>query len=353
MRATRYHRPVADKDAIGGTLLGTAVGDALGLPMEGMRARPIARRFGRVERYHLLGRTGFVSDDTEQTALVAQSLVRARREGSVDVEACERAFRRALLGWFLRLPFGIGLGTLRACLKIAVGARPSGVFTAGNGAAMRAAIVGAALPDDAERRRALGRALAETTHRDPRAVEGALVVAEVAALAAQAPHDHDREALVEAALVVVEDASLRAAIDRARALAREGSDPVAAGEELGTSGFVLHTVPLALFCFVRDGGDPVASARAAILAGGDTDSNAAVAGALAGALGGAGAVDAGLVDALAPGPFGKRHLLALAAALNDEGVSAAPRYSATVALLRNLALYPVVLAHGFRRLLPF
>ena len=30
-----------------------------------------------------------------------------------------------------------------------------------------------------------------------------------------------------------------------------------------------------------------------------------------------------------------------------------PRYSATGALARNLALYPVVLFHGFRRLIPF
>ena len=85
-----------------------------------------------------LGRVGFVSDDTEQSALVAQSLARHPS----DPDACVRAFRRSLLGWFLRLPWGIGLGTLRACARIAVGLRRSGVATAGNGAAMRAAIVG-------------------------------------------------------------------------------------------------------------------------------------------------------------------------------------------------------------------
>jgi hypothetical protein len=31
----------------------------------------------------------------------------------------------------------------------------------------------------------------------------------------------------------------------------------------------------------------------------------------------------------------------------------APKYSSTYALLRNLALYPVILAHGLRRLVPF
>jgi ADP-ribosylglycohydrolase len=61
---------VAALDRITGTLLGTALGDALGLATEGMSARAISRRFGRVERFHLIGRTGFVSDDTEQAALV-------------------------------------------------------------------------------------------------------------------------------------------------------------------------------------------------------------------------------------------------------------------------------------------
>ena len=67
---------VNTRDRIEGVLLGTAFGDALGLTTEGMSAKSIARRFGRVDRYHLLGRIGFVSDDTEQSALVAQSLAR-------------------------------------------------------------------------------------------------------------------------------------------------------------------------------------------------------------------------------------------------------------------------------------
>ena len=54
-------------DRLAGTLLDTALGDALGLPCEGMSARSIARRFGRVDRFRLLAKTGFVSDDTEQS----------------------------------------------------------------------------------------------------------------------------------------------------------------------------------------------------------------------------------------------------------------------------------------------
>src|SRR5262245_44160529 len=103
-----------------------------------MSAPAIARRFGRVERYHLFGQTGFVADDTEQAALVAQSLARYPD----DADQCAREFRRSLLGWFCRLPWGIGRATVRACLRIAVGLPHSGVPSAGNGAAMRAAIIG-------------------------------------------------------------------------------------------------------------------------------------------------------------------------------------------------------------------
>ena len=69
-----YRRTRSATDRLAGTLLGVALGDALGLPCEGMSARSIARRFGAVDRFRLLGQTGFVSDDTEQTALIAQSL---------------------------------------------------------------------------------------------------------------------------------------------------------------------------------------------------------------------------------------------------------------------------------------
>ena len=123
--------PAGVTDRLAGTLLGTALGDALGLACEGMSARAIARRFGRVDRFRLIGRPGFVSDDTEQAALVAQSLARHPD----DPDACVRDFRRALLGWFCRLPWGVGRATIRSCVRIGCGVSPSGVVSAGHGSA--------------------------------------------------------------------------------------------------------------------------------------------------------------------------------------------------------------------------
>ena len=335
-----------------GTLLGCALGDALGLAAEGLSAAAIARRFGRVERFHLLGNIGFVSDDTEQSALVAQSLLR----GGGDVLKCARAFRWALLGWFLRLPWGIGMATVRACLRIAVGLTRSGVRSAGNGAAMRAAVVGTFFRDDPEARRRFGTALAETTHVDARGVQGALFSGELAAAAASQPAGGSPVACFSAARAVVVEPSLGAALDLAAALAAQGKSAGAAALVLGTSGFVVHSVPFAAFCFLRFGTDAATALTETICAGGDTDTNAAMVGAWAGALHGEKGLPSPLIARLAQGPFGPAHLRALAGALVELREGRRPArvtYSAVLALARNLALYPVILAHGFRRLVPF
>lgn len=340
-------------DRLAGTLLGTALGDALGLPCENLSAQAIARRFGAVEDFHFLGRTGFVSDDTEQSALVAQSLITA--DG--DAAAAERAFGRSLIGWFLRLPWGIGFATLRACLWRMIGVRPSGVMSAGNGAAMRGAVVGVAYRDDPVARRTYGRAIAEVTHRDARAVEGALFVAEVAAAAARVPVAQaagtDRFALWDQALDVVAEPTLTAALALARTLAARGADTAEAATALGTTGYVVHTVAFAGYCFLAHGAAPLPAIRAAVCAGGDTDSIGAVVGAMVGALHGETGLPRALVTRLHDGPFGPTHLRALAAALAAQGagdIATVPGYSPAGALLRNLALYPVILGHLVRRL---
>jgi ADP-ribosyl-[dinitrogen reductase] hydrolase len=339
-------------DRLTGTLLGTALGDALGLPAEGMSARAIARRFGTIDRFRLIGRTGFVSDDTEQAALIAQSLIRSPE----DVDGCVRAFRRALLGWFARLPFGIGRATVRACVRIALGIKPSGVRSAGNGAAMRAAIVGAFFADDPEARLTFGRALASTTHLDPRAVEGALYVAEVAAECVRQPSDVSPFVLFDQARRVVTDTQLGEALDLARSLAVASATYEEAALRCCTTGFVVHTCAFATFAFLRSGPDVLSTLSRAIACGGDTDSIAAILGGWLGARSGDSALPASLVDRIHDGPFGPTHLRALAKALEQRAsgeMAAIPSYSKTQALGRNLFVLVVALGHGFRRLVPF
>ena len=61
------------EDRILGVLLGTAVGDAIGLPFEGLSPARVARRLSRGPLNHSLvfGR-GMISDDTEHVCMVAR-----------------------------------------------------------------------------------------------------------------------------------------------------------------------------------------------------------------------------------------------------------------------------------------
>ena len=228
-------------------------------------------------------------------------------------------------------------------------------MSAGNGAAMRAAIVGVFFHDRPEERLAFGRALAQVTHRDQRAVEGALFVADLAACLANDSGDGCCERSVAEARCVVMHAELGAALDRAIELAAEGVSTSEAARVCGTTGFVLHTVPFAMFCMLRYARShcthsPRRSPRGATL----TDRRDP--GGLAGCALWPERVTHSLIARIHDGPFGPEHLRELASCLGRvrDGIECpVPRYSATAALLRNLGLYPVILAHGVRRLAPF
>jgi len=169
-------------DHLSGLIVGTAVGDAIGLPREGLSRRRASRMFGGTPLGHrLLLRRGMVSDDTEHTCMSAQALLASGGE--------PRAFARSmawrLRWWLLALPAGVGMATAKACFKLWIGFSPgrSGVWSAGNGPAMRAAILGAYAWDDAELLRDLVSASTRLTHVDPAAEHGALAIALAAAYA--------------------------------------------------------------------------------------------------------------------------------------------------------------------------
>jgi len=100
------------QDRFDGVLLGTAVGDALGLPAEGISRVRIQRMWHGQWRFRFLFGRGMVSDDTEHTLFVAQALL----THPDDVDAFQRCLAWKLRLWLLGLPAGIGLATLKAIL---------------------------------------------------------------------------------------------------------------------------------------------------------------------------------------------------------------------------------------------
>ena len=155
-----------EREAIAGCLLGGAVGDALGLPYEGLTRRRAARLLGPAVRHRFLLGRGMISDDTEHAIFTAQALIAAHGRP----ELFERRLARSLRWWLASVPAGVGFATLRSILKLWIGFPPSrsGVFSAGNGPAMRSPLLGVACGGGEARLREFVLRSTRMTHSDPR-----------------------------------------------------------------------------------------------------------------------------------------------------------------------------------------
>lgn len=337
------------KQAILGCLLGTAVGDALGLPAEGMsRKRVAAMKLGEHHQF-VFGR-GMFSDDTEHTLMLAAALI----EHQNDPAAMQRALGWKLRWWLLALPAGVGLSTAKAILRLWIGfpAAKAGVYSAGNGAAMRSAIMGVVFGDDAAKRQAFTLAACRLTHTDPRAEESALLVAEAASMAAQHLSSHEALLVLEKLIVSNEMKSCFAFLKTA--LSMQKSVPEYAAEigcAYGVSGFAPNTVAVALFAWLRHRGDFESAVRSVIQCGGDTDTVAAITGAICGAETGEAGIPREWIDGIFEWPRSVNYIRRMAQALVSENRHA-PRYFWPAVLLRNLFFLVIVILHGFRRMLP-
>ena len=377
----------ARRTALRGLLLGTAVGDAVALPFEGLGPRRIAKLWRGPLKHRLLPLgVGMISDDTDHAVIVAQSLIESGGDSLVFSRVVARRFR----WWIASLPAGVGWATLRAGLKLwlGFGTQRSGVFSAGNGPAMRVAVIGAAFCADHERLTELVGVATRMTHTDPRALTGALAVARISAwIFREKPRVRPSASLlVEMLLSCGADPEWTRAV-KAMELAIDEESSVQAfahtlGLANGVSGYIYHTVPVAICAWHRHFGDYRETIESIVRLGGDTDTVAAIAGALAGAVSGDEGIPLVWRHGLMDWPNSKTRMASLADFLAEEqpfrrtlsqecniqtddeveggvpdpspklpprGVMA-PHWLAS--LLRNMIFASVVLLHGFRRLLP-
>ena len=350
-----------------GSLLGTAVGDALGLPYEGLTPQRATKLLGKPERHRFLFGHGMISDDTEHSCMVAQALIIAgvERHGS-DQKAIER-FKRNLAWrfrfWLLQLPAGVGSATARSIIKLWLGFSPdnSGVYSAGNGPAMRAAIIGAAIDDEATLCNVV-RASTRITHSDPDAEYGALVVALAARIARRSEQVSSEQLLFQLEqLIDPSEARDRfialieqvgESVDRAESVTQFASS---LGLSKGVTGYVCHTVPVALHAWLSHPGQFDKAIIEIIQCGGDADTVAAIVGGIIGAGVGKEGIPAGWLDHLWEWPRSVRWMERLALQLSQsvDGEKQRPLNPWRLFIVpRNLFFLIIVLLHGFRRLLP-
>ena len=266
-----------------GCLVGLALGDALGAPLEFMPRDEIAATFGEVRE--LIGggwlnvEPGEYTDDTQLALAIAESIVRQGRIEPPDIAA-------RFVAWLQTGPKDVGNIT-RTAIRYheqglpwrEVGPRVMADFpggSAGNGSLMRCAPVGLF---QSQRPAALLRdsaIVSELTHANPLSIWSSIAVNR---LIVEFLHGRSAGAIERVAGEVPE---------------REVADTLLAARTLSrravrSGGFVLETLGAA--CWALEQGDQFEDVLvAAINLGGDADTVGAVAGALAGARDGVAAI---------------------------------------------------------------
>ena len=297
--------PVRVADRAGGALLGTFVGDALGMPFEGRAHASIPERVEMVEARR--GR-GTYTDDTQMMIALAESLI---AQGRVDADHLARAF----LGAY-DAGRGYGSGTRRVFelwrSGVSVADAAARVFNGqgsrGNGAAMRIAPIAVRFRDDPDRLCDEAAASARVTHTHTVGVDGAVVQAATIGAALRG------EDILRTGRSVARTVELRCALDEVEGLLDRERTPAEVSAHLGSSADACQSVAAALYCTMANDRFE-AAVPFAVRLGGDTDTVAAMAGAVTGARDGLGAIPTRWLEALEDSHRGRSHVHSLAADL--------------------------------------
>ena len=286
------------RDRYRGTLLGLAVGNSLGIPVESWPSAEIRRRYPKgIREIDPLEVELPWDDDLAQAVIIAEAILEKDTLLHEDLAA-------RLMAWFESNGRGMGSQTRAVINALRQGMLPSeaarlvwerdGGQPAGNGAVMRCAPVAMRWPRKSAKLLEETENSARVTHYDPRCAWSAfavnLAVAEAlngrtasidfiaAALDAAGVGPHTLQAVREVS---------------GRSLERLRLDGTAIG-------FTLKAMQAGMWC-LEHSADFEESLVTIIQAGGDTDTNGAVAGAILGALHGASSIPERWIAAL-PGP---------------------------------------------------
>ena len=300
-----------------GALYGLAIGDALGMPTQMLSRAEIVRRWGPLlpgfepapPGHPIAGGmpAGAVTDDTEQAILLARLLVKGR--GTID----PHELAGALTEWERAMAERgsldlLGPSTKRAVAAILAGVPPEEAGATGttNGAAMRIAPVGIAVPvalHDSTPNLRLSTLVDRTvmascvTHNTGVALAGAAAVAAAVSAGVSGATIAEATALgIQAASSAarrghwVAGADVAARIEWATSLVASHAQAEAAEliyTLVGTSLATQESVPAAFAVLAAVPADPWRACRMAASLGGDSDTIAAMTGAIAGACHGA------------------------------------------------------------------
>jgi ADP-ribosyl-[dinitrogen reductase] hydrolase len=256
-------------DRLGGCLAGGAIGDSLGSFYEGM---PIPENINLDEVHG-------ITDDTQLTIATCESIIE-----STQVSAASIA--QHMLAWYNKGKLsGLGASTLKALKDLQAGAHwalsgRSGEYAAGNGAAMRIAPLAFFINPETER--TLIRDVCNITHKNDEAYVGCLAIL-------YSLHFIITDkwtpgiSLIELITPQLPDSSVR---DNLLKLQVNPSISIREAASLtGTSGHVIESVPFSIFAANKIRETVFEDVLTEIIrCGGDTDTNASIAGQIMGAF---------------------------------------------------------------------
>jgi ADP-ribosyl-[dinitrogen reductase] hydrolase len=272
----------AVRDRGAGCLLGLALGDALGAPFEFLRATRIPVPLPVLQLPWQGLPPGTTTDDTAMARNLARSLAAAGRFDPADLVARH-------LAWFRTGPPDVGSFTRRVLQRVSEGADAEEAaeavwrlrgpeVSAGNGSVMYCAPLGVAYAQRPGELLRVAPKLSALTHFDGRCRTAVVAVTlAIAGLVRGDPPGPAAGAAVDAVLPLEGGEELEFLIDAIGA-----SRPVDGPDQ----GFCLYAAGAGIQALLREAPFERELARVVGL-GGDTDTNAAVAGALLGAAAGA------------------------------------------------------------------
>lgn len=282
---------MSEKERARALLLGLAMGDALGWPIQFLSMPKIRIIYGDQGIQELPTPAPF-SDDTQMTIAVARALVEA---GDQDIDALMKVFVRELLAWSNSPDNNraAGLTVTEACrnLEMGISWRTSGdPHARGGGSVNRVAPIGFLYQHDPSRLRALTEATSLATHAHPTANAASLAAAYLVKLALDG---------------VDPDEYLRRSMDFTDGISSEfdatmlrvghvmpWTDEVSAMTHLGSGWVADEAVALSLYCAMRYPNDLLGALRRAVNHKGASDSVGCVTGGIMGARLGMAAIPA-------------------------------------------------------------
>ncbi|TZE81413.1 ADP-ribosylglycohydrolase family protein [Calorimonas adulescens] len=271
-------------DRYEGCLVGLAIGDALGMPVELMGVDEIERTYGHIEdmvnakaglNSGLL--RGQYTDDTQMTIALAEAIIEA---GYVE--------QYTVSGRFVKLDgklIGPGLGCMTGIKNMERGVPwdRAGSDSAGNGAAMRTAPVALFYHGDPDRIIRATRVHSIMTHRDERAVEAAVITSLTIDYLLDG---RDPDELIGYVLKFARNEEIIEEIKKVDSIIKGGIDEGKAIKQFNISGYSVGTLGASLYIFLRYRKSFKDAVLMAVNMGGDSDTIASIVGAFSGAYNG-------------------------------------------------------------------